>query len=179
MNPKRKRGYVYYSIIAIGLALVYFIQSSTPALPTIFGVKPMPAFIFMLCISAFGGETVGIISGLALGIATDIGSTSPDGFNALVMMIMGLACSLLATYLFNDRLPAAAVLCGIFTALYYILNWVVIIAIKGFEGTWLYLAKYSLPAALYTWIFVFLFWPLVKFFSKVGPKAKTNNSLLE
>ena len=178
MHQKRRRGYVYYSALGIALALVYFIQCATPLLPTVFGVKPMPAFILMLCIAAFGGETAGIISGLALGIATDIGSTSPDGFNALVMMLIGLACSLLATYLFSERLPAAAVLCGIFTALYYLLNWVVLVAIRGYDGVWLYLARYSLPQAIYTWLFVFLFWPFVSFITKANFK-KRSNSLLE
>ena len=175
----RKHSYVYYSVLGIGLALVYFIQSATPLLPSVLGVKPTPAFILMLCISAFGGETAAIISGLALGIATDVGSTSPDGFNALTMMLMGLACSLLATYLFNSRLPAAAVICGIFTALYYLLNWIVCVLARGHEGAFTYLWRFALPGAIYTWLFVFLFWPLVSLLSKKSLKLKTNKSLLE
>ena len=176
----KKHNYVYYSLLGIALAVVYFIQSATPLLPAFFGVRPLPAFVLMLCVAAFGGETAGIISGLSLGIAMDIGATSPDGFNALTLMLMGLACSLLSTYLFNRRIPAAAVLCGIFCTLYYLLNWLVSVVAKGYLGAFEYLWRYSLTGAIYTWLFVFLFWPLVSLFTKKSLKPKkTNSSLLE
>lgn len=180
MQPKRKHSYIYFSVLGIALALIFFLQTSTPLFIPILGVRPMPAFVLMLCISAFGGQTTGIVSGLALGIATDVISTSPDGYNALTMMLMGLACSLLATYLFNSRLPAAAVLCGIFVAAYYLINWIVCVVARGYEGAFTYLWRFSLPGAIYTWLFVFIFWPLVSLLSRYSLKTpKQNKSLLE
>ncbi len=170
-----KHSYVYYTLLGLALAAVYFIQVSTPLLPEIWSARPMPAFIFMLCFAAFGGEGAAIISGLCLGIATDVVSAAPDGFNAVTMMLMGLACSLLATYLFNTRLPAAAVLCGIFTALYYLLYWLVCVAFKGYEGAFDYLWRFSLPSAVYTWLFVFVFWPIIRHFDNRNRPPRIKN----
>ena len=161
-----RHSYVYYALLSLLLAVVCFVQTSTPLVPELFGVRAMPAYIFMLCFAAFSGQGAAIIAGLLLGIATDVCSAAPDGFNAVTMMVAGLLCSLLATYLFNARLPAAAVLMGIFTALYYLLYWLVCVAFKGYDGVWLYLVRFSLPSAIYTWLFVFLFWPLVQFLSR-------------
>ena len=110
MFAKNKHSYIYYSAVGLLLAAVYFIQSSTGLLPEIFSVRPNAALTLLVCFAMFGGEWAGMISGLCLGIATDVISAAPDGFNALFMMITGLVCALLSTYLFNRRLPAAMVL---------------------------------------------------------------------
>ena len=49
----KKHNYVYYSLLGIALAVVYFIQSATPLLPAFFGVRPLPAFVLMLCVAAY------------------------------------------------------------------------------------------------------------------------------
>ncbi len=178
MQPKRKHNYIYYTLLGISLAVVYFLQSSTPIFFAVGGVRPIPAFMLMLCISAFGGETAAIISGLLLGIVTDVCSTSPDGFNALTMMLMALSCSLLSTYLFNSRLPAGAVMCGLFTLLYYLIHWIVCVVARGYPYAFTYLWRFSLTGALYTWLYVFLFWPLVSLLSKHSLKAPAKKSNL-
>ncbi len=158
MFREQRRSYVYYSTVALILAAVYFIQSSTPLIPEIFGVRPNAAFVLLLVFAMFGGEWAGILGGLALGIATDVISSAPDGFNALFMMLAGLVAALLSIYLFNRRLPAAMVLVGCGSAVYYIVLWAVSVLPHGFDVAWLHLVRYSLPSALYSFLFVFPFW---------------------
>ena len=177
MFAKNKHSYIYYFAVGLLLAAVYFIQSSTGLLPEIFSVRPNAALTLLVCFAMFGGEWAGMISGLCLGIATDVISAAPDGFNALFMMITGLVCALLSTYLFNRRLPAAMVLCGICCAVYYVAYWAVRVLPAGYDGAWLYLARYSLPAALYSWLFVFPFWAVVGAMSRPHARVKKSEFL--
>ena len=177
MYNEQRHSYIYYSGIALILAAVFFIQSSTELIPKIFSVAPGPAYVMMIVFAMFGGEWAGIFGGLALGIATDVISTAPDGFNALFMMLTGLISSLLSVYLFNRRLPAAMVLTGGGISLYYFVLWLVDILPRGGD-VWLYLLRYSLPSALYSFLFVFPFWGIIGALSR-QKRAKRTGDLLE
>ncbi len=177
MFKERKHSYIYYSVMSLMLAAIYFLQASTELIPAIYGIKPNPAFVFMLLFAMFGGEWAGILGGLALGIATDVISTAPDGFNSLFMMIAGLVAALLSIYLFNRRLTATMVLCGCGVAIYYIALWLVTVVPQGYSGTFAYLVRFSLPQAVYSFLFVFPFWWLEDFLSR--PHRRGNRSLLE
>ena len=175
---EHKRSYIYYSVMSIVIAVIFLLQTSTGIIPTVFGVKPNPAFILLILFAMFGGEWAGILGGLALGAATDVISAAPDGFNALFMMLVGLVSALLSIYLFNRRLPAAMVLTGLGAAVYYFVLWLVTVVPQGYCGAGLYLVRYSLPQAIYSFLFVFPFWWLLDFASR--PRKKRNNrGLLE
>ncbi len=177
MFREQRRSYIYYSTVALMLAAVYFIQSSTPIIPAIFGVKPNPAFVLLIVFAMFGGEWAGIFGGLALGIATDVISAAPDGFNALFMMIVGLISALLSIYLFNRRLPAAMVLTGICSAAYYLALWLVEELPRGYDGVGFYLLRYSLPSAVYSFLFVFPFWFIIGTMSRQKRRSPKGNFL--
>ncbi len=179
MLKERRHSYIYHSVMGLMLAVLFFLQSSTEIIPEILGVRPNPAFILLLLFAMFGGEWAGILGGLALGIATDVISAAPDGFNALFMMAAGLIAALLSIYLFNHRLPAAMVLCGSAAAIYYIALWLVQVVPRGFDGAWLYLARYSLPQAVYSFLFVFPLWWLVGLLSHDRRRSDKQGSLLE
>ncbi len=178
MFKERKYSYIYYSAIGILLAGIYFLQVSTPIIPVIFGVKPNPTFVLMILFAMFGGEWAGIISGLLLGIATDVISPLPDGFNALFMMLAGLVAALLSIYLFNRRLPAAMVLAGSAVTVYYLAVWLVGVLPQGYDGVLDYLWRFSLPQAVYSFLFVFPFWWLLDLLSRPS-KRKDSHSLLD
>ncbi len=178
MLKQRRHTYVYYSLIGILLAIVFFLQTSTNLFPAVFGVKPNPAFILLLLLSMFGGEWAGIFGGLALGIATDVVSSAPDGFNSLFMMLAGLGSALMSVYLLNRRLPAAMVLTGGGALCYYLALWLVSVLPKGYDGVWLYPLRYSLPQAFYSFLFVFPFWWIMSILSSER-KARKKHSLLD
>lgn len=166
MFKEQKHSYIYYSAIGLMLSAVYFIQTSTGLIPELFGVLPNPAFVLLIVFAMFGGEWAGIVAGLALGIATDVISAAPDGFNSLLMMLVGFVSAVLSVYLFNRRLPAAMLLCAICCAVYYTALWAVRVLPDGYDGAWLYLLRYSLPSALYSWLFIFPFWGIVSAVSR-------------
>ena len=148
----RRHNYIYYSAVGLSVLLIGLLQG-VPVFPRLFGVYPLPLIALTVCVAAFNSEVTGFMTGLACGIIMDITSPAPDGFNALFLMIAGLALGLLTELLFNDRFVTTAILSFATVAAYYIIYWLIRIVPMGVQGVGYYLVRYSLPAAVYTWCF--------------------------
>lgn len=166
-RTRNQHGYLYYTSLGL-IMLVLFVIQSVPLLPRIAAVSAMPLLPLVFCISVFNNEAVGFVFGLLAGLLMDITSAATDGFNALVMTLFGLAVALLTEYLFNDRLVTTCLLSFIFTAGYYLLYWLFFIVGKGYSGAGIYLLRFSLPAAIYTWAFTLPFYYLARYIRKVS-----------
>ncbi len=164
-------GYLYYTSLGL-ILLLTFIAQSVPLLPKIASVLPLAVLPLVICVGVFNNETVGFVFGLFAGLLCDITSAAYDGWNAILLALIGLGVALLTEYLFNDRLVTTLILSGGFAAVYYLLYWLFFILSGKYDGAWLYLMRFSLPAALYTWAFTLPFYYLIRYVRKLSIRDK-------
>jgi rod shape-determining protein MreD len=96
----------------------------------------------------FERETYGLYYGLLAGVIWDMNLGSGDGFNALFFAFVGFFCGLLMTYLMMNNLITATILCTSVTLIYFLLNWIIFVAVKGYDGGASILFRQNLPTAV-------------------------------
>ena len=129
----------------------------------------MAALALLVAIIMFSSEIAGVLTGMLLGIILDSVTSTPIGFNTLVLTAISFAAALISHYLFNRNLKSALTLCLLFTFAYFIARWLVGFAFTSdIEDSFLYLIRYAMPSAVYTTVFVIPFFYLEKLlFSKL------------
>ena len=117
----------------------------------------------MLFRSCFGCYT-GAFIGFVCGVLTDAVS-STTYFNTFALMLLGFACGVIMTYLFNRNLAAACVLCPSVSFLYFFAKWIIIYAFKD-PAAGFVLLNYSLPSFVYTSVVGILIYLVFQFVFK-------------
>ncbi len=141
-RPKiMRRGCFFLVVILLGVLQI------SDVLPTFFGIKFLPLLPLTVVLGMFERETYGLYYGLLAGIMWDMNLGFGDGFNALFFAFVGFFCGLLMTYLMMNNLITASILCTAATVLYFLLDWLIFVAIKGYDGGISILIYQSLPTA--------------------------------
>lgn len=153
MAAYKHRNYLHYAAVGIILLVIFLLQNSIRLLPPLFSVRPLPLIPAVICTAMFEREKVGFIAGLMCGILMDINSVRLCGFNAVILLIFGCVTGLLVTHLFTNSPLSAFFLSGCACLIYYVVYWLAFWAFSGTEGVLLYLVRYSLVGAAYTWLY--------------------------
>ena len=143
-----------------GTMLLYCLQT-TPLLFEISGAKPMLAFVFVLCIAVYEGTLMGGVFGFICGILCDFSSEMIFGANALICFLFCICAALLIIYLIRKNvwtvlLTAVAATLGRAVIEYYFKY-----GMWDYAGAGFVLWDRLIPVALYSAVFVFVFYPLV------------------
>ncbi len=170
-HARRRHGYLYYTAWSLILLAVFVLQSGG-VLPAVAGVRPLPVVALVCAFSTFNGVAPGFVFGLAAGVLMDLTSASPDGLHAILLALMGLVLALLSEYLFNQRLLTAALLAFFACGLYGLALFLFVELPKGYEGVSGYLVKATLPAMLYTWLLVPLFYFLARYIRNAAQRDR-------
>ena len=126
--------------------------------------NPMLLLALLVACCMFSSELTAALTGLAVGIFIDSVSSTPAGFNAILLMITALAVCLISKHLFNNNIFAAFTLCLLCSAFYYFMRWIFCIALwQSFAENLTYLMRYALPSAVYTAVFIIPLYFLEKF----------------
>jgi len=141
-RPKiMRRGCFFLVVLLAGILQI------SDVLPTFFGIKFLPLLPLTVVLGMFERETYGLYYGLLAGIMWDMNLGAGDGFNAFFFAFVGFFCGLLMTYLMMNNLITANILCVISTLLYFLLNWLFFVAVRGLDGGTSILIYQSLPTA--------------------------------
>lgn len=147
----RKTGvHVWKYTVYVLFILICYILQETPALFSIFGIKPLLIVPAAVCIAVFEGEFSGALLGAFAGVLCDMGSITIFGFNGIVMLIMCAACGLLILFLLRQSMLNAVVLCAAVLFIRGSLEYLACLAIWGFEGVGMYYLRYTLPCIAYS-----------------------------
>ena len=131
------------------------------------GASLMLVLPMLTAFSMFFDELYAAFTGLAVGICMDAFTSGTYCFNALSLMLLGLAVSFTAHYLFNRNIRSALVLSFFYCAVYYFFRWLCFYAFdSGVEDSFIYLFRYGFPSAVYSALFVVPFYFLERFFYK-------------
>ncbi len=144
------------------IALI-FIQYNAVFSIKILRANPMLPIALLVAVCMFCSELTAAISSLIVGIFIDGIAATPQGFNAIVLLITGLAVSLIVRHLFNNNIFSALALCAMAGAFYFLLRWLFCYAfLLSFTENLTYLIRTVFPSVIYTTAFVVPFYYLEK-----------------
>lgn len=154
----------YLSLLVYGLAaLVVLLMQTAPHLfPTLWGARPVPIVLLVVCVALCEGAQAGAIVGALSGLLWGIYSFRLFGFDALVLMLIGLTAGLLVEWLLRANFSTAMLLCAGTILLWTILDWLFFFVLADTERPLSVLLRVLLPDALYTMLLApLLFWPVL------------------
>ena len=96
--------------------------------------------------------------GLGFGLLCDCVAGQTICFNTLFFAFAGFLLGVAVGTVFNVNLPSAVALCVMTSAAYFGLKWLIFFFFPDVQGKIFYLLHYALPSALYTSLFIFLFY---------------------
>lgn len=109
-----------YIVVAI---LLPVIQMQAAFYPKIMDSTPLFVIPAVIAVSMLEGETTGGVMGLAMGLVWDCGTGRVFGFNALFLMLIGIAVGLLVQFLFHNSVLTALLFTAVFTFVHEFITW--------------------------------------------------------
>ena len=164
-----KKSHPFIALITFILFFLFIIQSSADSLNFSFkGIIPFILLPLLTAYSIFGNVKPCAIVGFVVGACVDSVANECFAFNTIVLMLTAVFVCLAANNLFNKNIYAAVVLSLITSISYFALNWLIFHALGSTVKEVLeFLLRFSLPAALYTSVFIIPFFYLYKHFDKI------------
>ncbi len=143
--------------------LLIFVQYNNVFSLKIFHANPILPLALLVAVCMFCSELTAAISGLIIGIFMDTTASTPQGFNAIIFLIIGLCAVLIIKHLFNNNILSAIALCLICTAFYFVLRWLLCYAFSmSLTENLTYLMRTVFPSCVYTAAFIVPFYYLEK-----------------
>ncbi len=160
----RKNIFTLRIINAALFAFLIFLQYNGVFSIKIFTANPMLPLALLTAMCMFCSELTGAISGLLVGIFVDTATSTPQGFNSILFLLLGLACVLIVKFLFNNNIFSAISLCFLCVFTYLILRWIFCIAFfASFTENLTYVIRTIFPSCVYTAIFAIPFYYLERY----------------
>lgn len=157
----RKNIYKLRLINALLFAVLIFIQYNSVFSIKIAQASPMLPLALLITVCMFCSEITAAISGLIVGIFMDTASATPQGFNALTLLVLGLVAALIIRHLFNNNIFSSVALCALCSVVYYLLRWIFCLAFSAsLTENLTYLMQMAFPSVIYTAIFSIPFYYL-------------------
>lgn len=127
-------------------------QNACGTLKLPFAARPLFLIPLCVCISMFESNTASAVFGAFAGVIWDV-SSAYDGFNAVVIMVLGAVCSLLISHFMRNNIVTAFVLCAVSIFTYEILYAAIFMVLCGVSLIPGFL-EYSIPVILLTAVFI-------------------------
>lgn len=156
-KPKIIR-YTVYAVLLIATALL---QNSRGAFPEIFGARAFVVLPLCVAIAMHEREIAAAVFGVTAGVLLDV-CTANDGFNSVVLMLLCAVCSLLISHFMQNNVVTSFVLAAGTVTAYNILYVIVNIILAGGGGSVRQLLVFYLPSAVYTMIFVPVYYYIIR-----------------
>ena len=131
MKPQKKKNnaFIRRMVLLGAVGLVLFFIQCVPGVPiAINGITPNMLVALTMAVAFFFGEKAGGFYGLFAGILLDMYSVSGLPVNAMLLLVLGCVCGLLARLFFSRNFPAALLCCLAYLFVYY---GVCLLAFKG------------------------------------------------
>ena len=134
-------------------------------------VAPMLLVPFVVCVAMYERTLTGLAYGVLAGALWDFASTGADGMYTLLLAVIGFGTGLIITFYIRNKFISAAVLTLAASLAVSVSYWMVFVLRKGFDGTWAILVTRFLPIALYSTVFVIIYYYLIGFIIKATGKT--------
>ena len=139
------------------LLLVVF-QLQAQFYPHFSNVTPLFAIPAVIAIAMNEGETAGGIYGIVAGLFWDTGTGRVFGFNALLLLILGVMVGLFVKYLIKPSAVSSFLFTALFSVVHLLLTWFFFCFLAGDSGFLFALLHTVLPTAGLTLIFAIPFY---------------------
>ena len=151
-------------------ALIFLLslwQAAPHGWPTIGGGRPLLLVPLVASIAMFVGPAGGAAAGIAAGLLWDLYSTRLFGVNALLLMLIGCAVSLLVRLLLRNNFLSALMLTGGAVAAHTLCDWLLFQVLPMREGAVSVLVRVALPNAIYTLLLALPIYALTRWVAKL------------
>ncbi len=146
----QQKNYLPWLLYGLSTLLVLLLQTAPRIFPTVSFARPFPLVAFVICTAVLGGARAGAAVGVFSGILWGVFSFRLFGFDALLLMLCGLAAGLLVEWFLRANFYTALLLSSSGVLLYVLLEWFFCYAIFRKENLSEILFKVLLPNGLYT-----------------------------
>ncbi len=156
MKAKRSGGlfwsknYIAWLVYGLGALVLMVLQTAPRVFPTILGARPVPLVLFVTCVALFGGARVGAVIGVVAGLLWDVYAFRLFGFDALLLLVIGLTAGLLVEWLLRANFLTAMLLCAGAVLFHALAEWLFCHVILWHDQLLELLYMVYLPNALYT-----------------------------
>lgn len=172
-----KKLYIRRALFIVLTVLTAAFQHTDAAVPDFFGAKAMLLIPLCVCIAMFEKSLGGLTFGVICGVLWDSASAAGDGFFSIALAVAGFLSGAAITYLMRNNIFSALILSAISTLAVNTSYWMIFVLMKGYEGAWSVLWQFYLPSALYSVLFTFIYYYLVRFIVQLTPRDKTIRSV--
>lgn len=169
-SPSKEMG--IRRVLLVLVAVVTAIIQHTPGFSFSIGtLSPMLLVPFVVCVAMYERSLTGLAYGVLAGALWDFASTGADGMFTLMLATIGFGTGIIITFYVRNRLFSAFVLTLVSSLAVSVAYWMLFVLRKGFDGTWTILLTHFLPLALYSSLFVFVYYYLIGFIVKATGKS--------
>lgn len=157
------------------MAVFTAIFQHTPDFTLSFGrLSPMLLVPFVVCVAMYERSLMGLFIGLLSGVLWDFATSGADGMFTLMLTVIGFSVGVLTTFYLRNRLITAVLLSFASSVAVSGAYWMISVLRKGYDGTWEILFTHFLPLAVYSALFVFLYYYLMGFIVRITGKTDTS-----
>lgn len=143
----------------LGALLLMIMQTAPRLFPVIGFARPTPLILFVICVAIFEGPFTGAAVGVWAGALWDLYAFRVFGFNALLLLAIGVTVGLLVQWLLRANFLSGMLLCAGGVLAHMLLEWLLCYALFMHEQTWQVLWKIYLPNTVYTLLLApFIYW---------------------
>ncbi len=158
--------------LLVFVAIVTAVVQNTPGFNLDFaGLSPMLAVPFVVSIAMYERSLGGLVFGFIAGVFWDFVSYGADGMFTLLLTLIGFSVGALTTFYLRNRLVTAVLLSFVSCTGVSVAYWLIFILRKGYDGMWEILFTHFIPLAVYSALFIFVYYYLVGFIIKSTGKA--------
>lgn len=149
-------------IFALLVLLTALFQNTRGALPAFGNAKAMPLVVLVAVLGLFERSLAGLFFGVFAGALWDIASANTDSFFTVFLCVAGFLCGVLSSFVLRSNIFSALLLSGTTTALCLLIHWFGFLYLKGFDPAAVLLVENYLPSCIYTFLFTFVYYYLIR-----------------
>lgn len=159
-----------YTLLILFFAIL---QTQLPAYPLIMNITPLFLLPAVISIAMLEGETAGGIYGIIAGLFWDCSTGRVFGFNALFLMIIGIAVGLFIKFLISNIPLSSFVFTLIFTFTHEFITWFFFSYMEGNRDLLFAFLHVILPTVIITVVFAV---PIYLLLRKIGRRLTNDDS---
>ena len=134
----------------LGALILMLMQTAPRFFPVVGFARPTPLILFVICVAIFEGPFTGAAVGVWSGVLWDLYAFRVFGFNALLLLAIGVTVGLLVQWLLRANFLSGMLLCVAGVVVHMLMEWLLCYALFLHEQTWPVLWRVYLPNTLYT-----------------------------
>lgn len=164
--------YIKRGLLLLLIMLTAAFQHTDGAIPSLFGAKAMVLIPLTVVIGMYERSLPGLAFGVIAGALWDFASVRGDGFFSVCLAVTGYLSGVLVTYYLRNNILSALLLGTVSSVGINTLYWFIFIYTDGYEGAVSLLTGFYIPSAVYTLMFIFIYYYLAGLIIKLTAYRK-------